>query len=507
MGEEPALRASIEALATGHLIQQEWRRRAALVLGLVAGGAAVATFSYQVSPWIALAAPIALGYLVLSALRPALAMMIACMLVVFEDSQLPLGVIGSLSPSEFAFLLVGAGWVWRALEGRSDIRFVQIADYPIVALVLSVSVGLAVGVPATTVVRFLVDWTAFLLVFLTVKSFSPQDVRRVLLALSLGGGVIAALGALAYLRGGGATLTQSGAGVTGRAAAAILDPNYYGAYLQMVAIPLFALLVLGGLRPRLPWIGVLSLMMAGIALSLSRGALLGVVLGGGIVVLASARTRAVSLCVVTVVVATAAINVNPLLSSGTTSEVIAERLSSVGVQSENNKRTLIWSRAIELTISHPEGIGALQFQAASERVGLTQLGRPLENVHNTYLNIAVELGLLGLLAYFAWLVRIGWDVAVEWHRRRRSTFAMTVGIGASLSGYSLQALTVSQYRVQIIFATFFVLAGAAAALRAWPDDAILLDVTARRGPVPTAAAARFGRSGGSDVSIPVAPAP
>jgi len=505
MGEESAVRASIEALATGHLMQQEWRRRATLVLGLIAGGAAVATISYQVSPWIALAAPIALGYLVLSALRPVQALMIACVLVVFEDHQLPLGVIGSLSPSEFAFLLVGAGWVWRALEGRSDVRYVQIADYPIAALVLSVSVGLAVGVPVTTVVRFLVVWTAFFFVFLTVKGFAPQDVRRVLLALAVGGGALAALGARAYLRGGGATLTQSGAGVTGRAAAAIADPNYYGAYLQLAAVPLLALLVLGRLRPRLPWIGVLSLMMAGIALSLSRGAVLGVVLGVGVVVLASARTRAVSLFVVTVMVATAAINVNPLLSSGT-SEVIAERLSSVGVQSENNKRTLLWSRAIELTISHPEGIGALQFQVASERFGLTQLGSPLENVHNTYLNIAVELGLLGLLGYLAWLVRVGWDIAVEWRRRRRATFALAVGIGASLCGYSLQALTVSQYRVETIFATFFVLAGAAAALRAWPDDAISYDFTARENQVPTAATAASGGSGVSDVPIPWAPA-
>lgn len=438
-------------------------------LALLVAAVLITTLSYATSPLLALALPVGAAYLILACVAPAPAVVAGCSLAVLEGFQVPLGGLGSLGATEVAFLLIATGWVWRAVSGAPGVRYPQIADYPIIGLILCLPVGLAVGAPTTVVLRLGVMWSAFFLVFLTVKGFTPRQLRVVVLALGGGAGLLGALGVVGYVSGGGAQLTQGGASVTGRAVGGIPDPNYYAAYLVMASVPLFALVVAGRTRWRPAAVGAVAVAALGVVLSLSRGALLGLALAVGLVIMAWARTRVISLALLAVLLATTAVNLNPLLNTDTT-EVVAGRLTSLGVATENNKRTLIWSQTLDEIARQPLGVGALQFSTVSERRGLTQRGFPLENVHNQYLNIAVELGLAGLLAYLLWLVRIAWDLSVELRRRRPETYALAVGVAGALVGYSFQALTVSQYRVETIFATFFVLAGVAAAARAWPGD-------------------------------------
>lgn len=422
---------------------------------------------YLVSPLAPIALALGGGFLLLSALRPVAAVAVGCTLAVVEAQQLPIPGIGKLSGTEVAFVLVAAGWCWRALTGDPGVRYPQIADYPIIALVLLLLPGVLVGAEPADVARLGILWTAFFLAFLTVKGFSPAELRWVLLALGLGAGVLGLLGILDYLQGGGARVTSSGS-ASGRAVAGIPDPNYYAAYLQMAVVPLLALLLAG--RTRWRWAAAIAVGAAslGVVLSLSRGGLIGLAIGVAVVIAAWQRTRWTAAGLVLLLVTTALLSLNPLITSET-SEIVTERLASSTQSSENNKRTLIWAGSIDTIIESPEGVGALQFEEVSRRLGLTERGRPLENVHNLYLNIGVELGVLGLLTYLMWLARIAWDLSVEWRRRRPETFPIVVGLTGALVGYSLQALTVSQYRVQAIFATFFVLAGAAAAARAWPS--------------------------------------
>ena len=447
-------------------------RRSAAALGWLAvlGLCAVAvTFAcYRISPLIALALPVAVAFLVLACLAPVAAVTVACSLVFLEGFQVPVAGIGAVGAAELAFLAVAAGWMWRALTGAPGVRYPQIADYPILALLLCLPIGLVVGAPPSAVIRVGVMWSGFFLVYLTVKGFSPRELRQVLLALGFGAALLGALGVLGYLSGGGARLTGGGAGASGRAVAGIPDPNYYAAYLQMAAVPVLALVLAGQTRWRLVAAGAVMVSVAGIVLSLSRGALLGLMPAVAIVVIAWSRARAVSVAAVAIVGVLTVANLNPLLQSETT-EVVTERLAAISVATENNKRTLLWSETLREIQERPLGLGVLQFRTFSQAKGLTQRGHPLENVHNLYLNIAIELGVLGLLFYLLWLVRVGWDLTTEIRRRRPETYPLAVGITASLVGYSFQALTVSQYRVEVIFATFFVLTAAAAAARAWPD--------------------------------------
>jgi O-antigen ligase len=450
-----------------------------MVALIMVSALAVTLLCYRASPLVALALPVAVGFLLLACTAPAPAVVIGCSLAVLEGFQVPIGGLGALAATEVAFLLIAVGWVWRALSGAPGVCYPQIVDYPIIALLLCLPIGLAIGAPPADVLRVGVMWSAFFLVFLTVKGFSPRELRLVLLALGLSAGALGALGVIGYLGGGGARLTASGAGASGRAVAGIPDPNYYAAYLQMAAVPLLALVVAGRTRWRVVAAGAVALASAGVVLSLSRGGLLGLLLAGTVVVLAWARTRAVAVALVAIVTVTTLANLNPLLESETT-EVVSERLASITVSSENNKRSLLWSTTLDEIRQHPIGVGALQFPSVSVARGLTQRGHPLENVHNLYLNIAVELGVLGLLCYLLWLLRVGWDLVTEIGRRRPETYAIVVGVAASLVGYSFQALTVSQYRVETICATFFVLTGVAAAARSWsgaqdpPADQVLV---------------------------------
>lgn len=447
------------------------RRLAVGGLSLVAllGTALVITLlCYRVTPLLALAVPIGIGFLVLACVRPVHAVCATLLIAVTQGFALPLGGLGSLSTTECAFLALAGGWVWRALSGAPGVRYPQIADYPQMALVLALLPGLALGADVVDVVRLVLMWTAFFLVFLTVKGFSPAELRWVVLALGLGGGLLAGAGLITYLQGGGAVLYDGGSGVSGRAAFGIPDPNYYGGYLVLSAVPLAALVLSGRQRWRRVAAVAVGVSALGLVASLSRGAILAAALAAAVVVLAWSRTRVVSVAVLIAIGCATALNLSSLLESEAT-EVVSTRLSSVGEESSNNKRTLLWRETFEVVLERPEGVGALNFRSVSSARGLTERGDPLENVHNSYLNLAVELGVAGLLAYLLWCARVTWDLAVEWRRHRPQTFPLAVGLSGAFVGYSFQALTIVQYRVQSILATLFVLAGVAAAARAWPD--------------------------------------
>lgn len=430
-------------------------------------GGTVVLVAYGGSPELVLALPLGMAFLALAVLRPVAAVCISLLLVVAEAVQVPLGPLGALSATEVAFLMVAFGWCWRALTGVAGTRHLQIADYPMAAFVLALLPGLVLGVPPAVVLRLTVMYGAFLLVFLTVKAFSPRELRTVVIALGISGGLLALGGLYTYVSGGGVRL--SGTAISGRAAFGISDPNYFGAYLQLAALPLLALLVAHrGTRARLPLFAAVAAAGAAIVFSFSRGALLGTAVAVAVVVLAWSRTRVLSAIVLLVVVLGTAANINPLIRSDTT-EVVARRISAVG-SSSNDNRLILWDRSLETVVDRPQGVGALEFKGVSRQAGITERGRPLENAHNTYLNVAVELGVFGLVAYLLWMARVGWDIAVEWRRRRPETFGLAVGAGAAFIGYSLQAMTIVQYRVQPMLALLFVLAGVAAAARAAEDD-------------------------------------
>lgn len=429
----------------------------------VAIGAVLAVASYSFGPGTTALVPLALGFVVLCALRPDLALVVTPLLAPLEHYQLPVAGIGGLSPIEGAMLSLAAGWAWRALTGR-PVVFPSARDWPIFVLLLALLPGIALGAAAVVVAKLFVMWAAFYVAYLVVQELVPRQQALVLAAYAIGAALVGLEGISSYVSGGGAHILQGGATIYGRASGAVSDPNYFAALVLLSAVPALAIVVGGKGATR--WLLVPALLLAatGVVLSFSRGGILGMSAGIVIVVVAWTRSRLIGLVLVFFLVAASATGLNPF-ANARVSEVVTERLTSVTTQSSDNHRFLLWGASVDIIQEHPLfGIGAEAFEAEASRRGLTERGQPLENVHNAYLNVATELGIFGAVGFLAWLVRIGRDLWATLRRRRDVTYPLAVGLTAAFVAYCIQALTVSQYRVEIIQATFFLFAGMASSL-------------------------------------------
>jgi O-antigen ligase len=442
-------------------------RRLLLLLagvGALVAGVLITALLTTVSPLAPLVVVGAVGYVALCVASPAWALVVVGLLIPLESYHVPLGAaLGTLSPARAALLVVALGYGARALLWPSRVVFPSLQDTAAIALLLSLLPGLMLGTSFVTVAKVGVNWTAYFIASLAVRALSGRELRRVLLGLGIGGGILGAEGVLSYISAGGAHVSNGGAAVYGRAAAGLADSNYYGGLLLLLLVPLLGIAV----RERQRWrlVAALAVLLAvlGVVLSLSRGATLALIVAVGIVLAAWSSSRRASAAILVALVALTAFNAGPILRSRQV-QVVGERLSSVSTASSNNTRPLLWKNSIQIMERHPEGVGALGFVTEAERRGLTERGLPLEHAHNSYLNIGVELGLFGLLAFLALLGQVLVQLWREFRLADPRTQALAAGLGAALTGYALQSLTVSLYAVQLIQAVFFILVGASLAL-------------------------------------------
>jgi O-antigen ligase len=104
-----------------------------------------------------------------------------------------------------------------------------------------------------------------------------------------------------------------------------------------------------------------------------------------------------------------------LVGMVTSSDAVLARLESIAAAGSDPalmERLAIWGMAFRLVAEHPLlGVGLGNFQAAYGRLmvpDLPLLAYPLElpeHAHNLFLNLAVEVGLVGVSA-FAWLLAV-----------------------------------------------------------------------------------------------------
>lgn len=437
-----------------------------LGLSVVAVGCVLA--SYVVASFAPLAVAGGAALLVLSVRRPATMLMLAAVMAPFEGLQVRVGP-GGLSPTEASFLLVAVGYLIRAATGLPQVRPSR-RDWPVVVLVLSLLPSLALGTPWIDVAKLLVMWTAFYLVFLAVQSLPPAQVRRLLVALSLGAAVLGARAIVGYVQHGGAQLADGTVDTASRASSGITDPNYFAAYLLLAGVPALALALLTRTRGRLLLAAAPLVVGVAVVLSLSRGGLVGLLLAVAVLLAAvwarsSNRTRSRLALLGATAVAAVVVGAVPLVG-GATVQTVIERFGQASSTSVDNNRLQLYSASTEVFEQHPVvGVGIAQFSQQAPTRRVTEGGVPLTSAHSVPLNLAAEQGLLGLLSFLAWIIRIVADL--RGGLRRRSTQVVSVGLSASLLGYLVQSLTVTSYQVEIIQATFFLLAGVAAGLRRW----------------------------------------
>ena len=425
-----------------------------------AAAAVIALGAYAVHPLAPVGAVVLAGFIALALLRPPLAVAGAMAALPLEAVRLPLGG-GGVSPTEGMLALVGLCWAARALLRPHDAALPEQRDLPLLFALGAVTAGLLVAPEPATVQRIVMLWALFAAVYLTVRSFTVDEVRLVAAALVVGAGVLGALGAAEFLQSG-QTATLAGGGVTqDRAVGTFTDPNYFAAVLVLALFGGLGLAV-GDLRRHgwllLPAAGAL----AGIAFSLSRGGMLGLATGVLILLLWPRAQRTLgSLALLALVVL--AVGAAP---TGTAAfEPVAERLSTLdgGSETVRSRRPEIWRVARDVAVDHPIiGVGANQFVHEAAQRGLYERGRVLENAHNLPLSLAAESGILALaafLVFFAQVIRRG-VVALS----HPQAFGLKLGLLAAFVGFLVQGLTIASFRPPVVVGTFFVVAGLITAL-------------------------------------------
>lgn len=234
---------------------------------------------------------------------------------------------------------------------------------------------------------------SFVVLYIVVTALAVE--RRVLLGIvwsfAMSSGVAGGLGAYNFL-----------SSETHLARLKYGDPNDY-AFVLGAALPFAIWLLVETTGWRRLTAGVtIGLLTAGIVLSLSRGAVLAVAVGVMFHAVSERRHRRLLIVAVTLGAMSALIFVqsNP--------ERVAAGLSAKEYVAQDNvdTRLVAWNGAIQLAAENPLlGIGPGNFGLYYYEISGNPIGTfALAVAHNSYLDVASELGFIGLLLFLSFIV-------------------------------------------------------------------------------------------------------
>jgi putative inorganic carbon (HCO3(-)) transporter len=437
-----------------------------------AGGALTAALAYAAGPAIPIAVVGGVAVGVLALAMPVRLVYVAILLVPFKLYTIAVGG-ATLSLPEGLFLVSGVAWAaGRVFAGKWPFVPSPLGK-PYALLILAIVPGLVIALHPSSVMKTLLMWTAFFLVYqMIVADGRPDTVRTILLALAVAAAVVGFKALIAPPGDQPEQLVGIGQVAAGRPGGAFENPNVLATF-EALGLPAAIALALGR-NLLLRAVGVVSfgLIMAGLSLSLSRGGFLAAA-GALAVMLAWRPFRYTGLAALVLFVALQAASGGPLLGQVQQTSLVEGRLQSVTyAASGGDPRFAIWRTTPDIIAAHPFfGIGANQFPDVSQRYGLfTQdLRGSYQHAHNVPLNIAAELGLVGLAALlwasFALLrVLLAASRRLQGHER-----GLAIAIAAAFTGLVLQGMVDYTVSSNTIAAMIFVLAGCAVVM--WRSSA------------------------------------
>ena len=447
------------------------RGNPALLLCILAGAPALAAATtlaaYETSPTLALAALAGLALAAAVALRPMLGVYAALLVIPLE----PLGVQAggaAISPAQGLLLLVAASAAARFLiAGGVRIHPAHVAYACLMGVVL---VGAAFATDAGLVLKIFATWSAFGIVSLFVAMGDRREVERVLVCLALAGG---ALGAIAAFTSGGQELVAGGQAATGRAEGSFVHPAVLSSLLVLALPPTFILMFRGPLPLRALMAVAAGLNVAGVALSLTRGSILGV-MAALLVLLLWAPFRRVAAALLAGFVLFVAFNPDAL-SSSRELDVIGTRLSTITQTgpTKDNQRVRIWDGALAMTADQPFlGVGAGNFREHSaDYAPVDADGTGYRHAHNIALTFAAELGLVGL-ALLVWLaIAVVRSAVRTWRRQDPVVSPLALGLIGALTALFVNGLTDYPPGTDVVMAVILIVIGAVIGLeRAKPPE-------------------------------------
>jgi putative inorganic carbon (HCO3(-)) transporter len=377
-----------------------WAGAASLALvaapvGLLAG----------VDPPLAIAAALALAFVLVTFTNLAAGLAVFSFIAFFEVIALPGAVVNIAKP---AGLLLAISW-FALVTTRRNAKLDFLSVYPVPSVVLGLFVSWALlstawstdtGDALSSAGRYGLNVMLFLIVFTAVRT--PRQLSWVLLAFVLGAAMTAVTG----------ILSPTGEEEAGRLGSGALDPSELSAVL-VSGVALSAAVVVLYQRSALVRVaafivGVFALVA--VWLTASRGGLVALAAAIMAAVVLSGRWRALVLVVASMFAA-----VTVFYFAAFAPQNIRDRVTSPSQGQERIKegRTTIWQVAWRAFEDNPvKGVGAGNFPVVSGQYLLRPgvlartdeiIGETPKVVHNIYLEVAAELGLIGL-GLFIWIL-------------------------------------------------------------------------------------------------------
>lgn len=379
----------------------------------------------------------------------------------------------TITPSEAIVFLTALSAGIRLV---TSVRLSQVPAplYAFGALVVISAIGVFFATDTFVVTRLVLNWAAFGIVALYISRLPLRSALTVGLALALSGGV---LGIMALGNISEQEAIAGGAIVANRAAASFAHPTSLALFLMMSFPLAFAFGLRGPRRLRAPMLAVAAVSLLGLALTQTRGAMIGsaVALLWMIYVWPPFRRLALS--------AIATLAVVFALDLGSVSEqksisVLSNRLSTLTLNSTGDQRLEIWSTAPRIIADHPLlGVGQGNFPAVSPSYGLTDVGGlPFDHAHDLFLNVTAELGLPALMLLLFLIAGVTAAARRALRYRAAPSYPYAVAVSASLLGLLVNSITEYPLRQNLVMATIMIVIGILLALeRSSRDEARSVD--------------------------------
>lgn len=412
---------------------------AAIGIGAVGTSALWTLVAYQAGPLLAAVLPLGLALLAVIAVRPMTGVYLAVLCVPLE--QLGFASVGAdVTPAKGLLFVSGIVMAAHLLLGTRRAN-PHPAHLAFGALLLVGVLGLSATDDAGVTAKILAQWAAYLATSMYVATADRKQLMRLLGCVVLAGGIV---GISAVLTTGDQQLVAGGQAATGRAEAGFSHPATLSFFLVLAFPPALALGFRGPKLARLPAFAAAGLCIAGILLSLTRGAILGAVVAM-LVLLFWAEFRRLAVVLLAVILVFAAFNLKAIQQSPE-AKVIGERIQSITdtQPTADNARTKIWAKTPAIIADHPFiGVGAGNFSTASGRYNIIDLyGETFVHAHDIALTVAAEFGLFGLALFVLFAGLLGADVVRFIARNRGSpSYPPALSLAAALAGLFVVGIT------------------------------------------------------------------
>jgi O-antigen ligase len=440
---------------------------AALVAAAACFAAVQTLVAYRAGPTVAVVLPLAAAATVVIAVRPVLGVYATLLAIPLERLAISAGP-GGLSPAEALGVLTAAiATVRFVIAGGAHLTRAHAA---FALFLLASATGFLFAPDTTVVAKLTLMWLAALGLSVVVASSTPREIIGILTCLGIAGGVV---GVIAMTTTGEQQLIQGGAAATGRAEASFNHPAVLGFFLVLAFGPALVLALRGRVTIRPVMALATVTILAGLALSLTRGALVGAAVTL-LVLLALPAFRRAAIAILLVLGLFAAFNFQTLERSREVS-VVSKRLATITqVQpSSSNQRLRIWSIAPSIVADNPFlGVGAGNFSQVAPSYHLVDFsGLPFLHAHDLLLTIAAERGLIGLALFVWFMVELGRAASVAMRSRDSSRFPLALGVLAALAGLFTTAIADYPPGTNVIILTIMIEAGVLLALARHERDA------------------------------------